>query len=43
MSSSTSDSFTRRTAIIIFLWLLAMLLGGLLLINFADVLRNMLA
>jgi len=43
MSNSTSDSFARRTAIIIFLWLLAMLIGGLLLINFGDALQNVLA
>jgi len=43
MTAEENDSFTRRTAIIIFLWLLAMLVGGLLLLNFADTLAGALA
>jgi hypothetical protein len=43
MTNGTSDSFTRRTAMIIFLWMLAMLIGGLLLLNFADTLASALA
>jgi len=31
------DSYTRQTAIITFLWLVAMFVGGVLLIAFSDV------
>lgn len=40
MASWTSDSFVRRSVVITFLWLVAMLLGGLLLINFGDALQR---
>jgi len=34
------DSYTRQTAIITLLWLVAMFVGGLLLITFSDVFTN---
>lgn len=43
MTTSSDDNYLRRNAIITFLWLVAMLVGGLLLINFGDVLRSTLA
>ena len=43
MSNSDGDSYVRRNVVITVLWLLAMLLGGLLLLNFGEALSNLLA
>ena len=40
MTTWTEDSFIRRSVIITFLWLLAMLLGGVLLLRFGDVIQS---
>jgi hypothetical protein len=34
------ESYTRRTAIITFLWLVAMFIGGLLLLTFSDAFQS---
>jgi hypothetical protein len=43
MANSTGDSYIRRYVVITVLWLLAMFLGGLLLLNFGEPLRELLA
>lgn len=43
MAGWTSDSYVRRSVVITFLWLVAMLVGGLLLINFGDTLQQVFA
>jgi len=40
MSASDEDSYLKRSVVITFLWLVAMLVGGLLLINFGDALQR---
>jgi len=40
MTNWTDDAFMRRSVTITFLWLVAMLMGGLLLVFFGDVLMN---
>jgi hypothetical protein len=40
MDVLTGERFQRQTAVIIFLWLLAMLVGGLVLIRYGNVLQN---
>lgn len=38
--SAQDDSYVRRSVIITFLWLVAMLAGGLLLLTFSDVFQS---
>ena len=38
--SQQNDPYVRRSVIITFLWLVAMLVGGLLLLRFDDVLQS---
>jgi hypothetical protein len=40
MTTWTDDSFMRNSVVITLLWLVAMLLGGLLLLQFGDVLQS---
>lgn len=40
MTTWTEDSFMRRSVIITILWLFAMLLGGVLLLRFGDVIQS---
>ena len=40
MANWTSDSYTRKTVVITLLWLVAMLLGGLLLLQFGGALES---
>jgi len=40
MAAWIEDTFVRRSVVITFLWLVAMLVGGLLLINFGDALQS---
>jgi len=43
MATWLEDSFVRRSVIITFLWLLAMLVGGVLLLRFGDVIQGLFA
>ncbi|MFB6141269.1 MAG: hypothetical protein ABEJ26_12650 [Halosimplex sp.] len=43
MATWTEDSFVRRSVLITFLWLLAMLVGGVFLLRFGDVIQNLFA
>jgi hypothetical protein len=40
MANSSEDTYVRRNAIITLLWLVGMLVAGLLLINFGDLLQS---
>jgi hypothetical protein len=40
MTTWTDDSFMKRSVVITFLWLVGMLLAGLLLLQFGDVLQS---
>lgn len=40
MANSTGDTYVRRTVIITLLWLVAMLIGGLLLLQFGGALQD---
>lgn len=40
MANWTDDGYVRRSVVITFLWLVAMLVGGLLLLNFGDALQS---
>jgi hypothetical protein len=39
-AATEEDDYVRRSVIITFLWLVAMLVGGLLLLTFGDALMN---
>lgn len=41
--TNEDDTYVRRSVIITFLWLVAMLVGGLLLLYFGEALQNALA
>ena len=41
MTAEANDSYVRDNAAIVFLWLVAMLLGSLLLLYFAPALQNL--
>jgi hypothetical protein len=41
MPALDENSYTRKTAIITILWLVAMFVGGVLLITFSDVFTNL--
>ncbi|WP_436929737.1 hypothetical protein [Halosimplex halobium] len=43
MTTWTDDPFMRRSVLITLLWLLAMLVGGVVLIRFGDVIRSVFA
>jgi len=43
MTTWTEDPFIRRSVLITFLWLLAMLVGGIVLLRFGDVIRGLFA
>jgi hypothetical protein len=43
MAAETNDSYVRKTTTIIFLWLVAMLVGALLLLYFSPALQNFFA
>ncbi|WP_436907042.1 hypothetical protein [Halosimplex marinum] len=43
MTTWTDDPFMRRSVLITLLWLLAMLVGGVVLIRFGDVIQNVFA
>ncbi|MFC7142238.1 hypothetical protein ACFQMA_20665 [Halosimplex aquaticum] len=43
MATWTEDPFVRRSVIITFLWLLAMLVGGMVLLRFGDVIQSLFA
>ena len=42
-ADATGDDYVRKTVIITFLWLVAMLVGGLLLLQFGGSIPNVLA
>jgi len=43
MGTWTQDSYMRKSVLITLLWLVAMLLGGLALLQFGDAIQNALA
>ncbi|WP_281275747.1 hypothetical protein [Halosimplex halophilum] len=43
MTTWTEDPFMRRSVLITLLWLLAMLVGGIVLIRFGDVIQGLFA
>ena len=43
MTTEASDSYVRENATIVFLWLVAMLVGALLLLYFSPTLQNFFA
>ncbi|WP_281372753.1 hypothetical protein [Halosimplex rubrum] len=43
MTTWTEDPFMRRSVLITVLWLLAMLVGGIVLLRFGDVIRGLFA
>jgi hypothetical protein len=43
MATLDEESYVRQSVIITFLWLLAMLVGGIMLLQFGDVIQNLFA
>jgi hypothetical protein len=43
MATWTEDPFIRRSVLITLLWLLAMLVGGFVLVRFGDVIQSLFA
>ncbi|WP_268895824.1 hypothetical protein [Halosimplex salinum] len=43
MTTTDEDTYVRQGVIITFLWLLAMLVGGVLLLRFGDVIQSVFA